>query len=65
MFSLAFGKRLLEEAVYAAIGGFATAMLTGELDKAGAVVGLMAAGRAVLGVLVVRFGAKDSPSVGG
>lgn len=63
--SVLFLKRLGEEALYAAVAGFATAALTGELDKAGMTVALMAATRGVLGVLAKNFGSdKDKPSMG-
>lgn len=65
MLSLLFLKRLGEEALYAAVAGFAAAALTGELDKAGVAVAVTAAARGVLGVLVKNFGSdKDKPSVG-
>ena len=60
-------KRLLEEAVHSFLAGGAAAILaSGDgLGKAAALGGVVAGGRAVLGVLVAKFGAKDSPSVGG
>jgi hypothetical protein len=61
--SLAYLKRLGEEALYAAGAAFTAGMLTGGLDKAGLAAGLVAAGRAVLGLLAKRFGDRERPSV--
>lgn len=59
-----FVKRLAEEAAYAFVGGAALALqASGDLGHA-ALVGAGVAGvRAVVGVLVKNFGAKDKPSV--
>lgn len=60
-------KRLLEEAVHAFLaGGGAAVLASGDgLSKAAAVGGVVAGLRAVLGIVVAKFGAKDSPSVNG
>lgn len=60
-----FVKRLGEEALYAFVGGFSAAALTGDLGKAAIVAAATAGVRGVLGVLVKNFGTdKDKPSVG-
>jgi hypothetical protein len=60
---MAFVKRLLEEAVYAFIGGASVSLGGGDFSHA-ALVGAGVAGvRAVVGVLVKNFGDKDKPSV--
>ena len=60
-----FVKRLGEEAVYAFVGGFAVALqASGDLSTAGLVGAATAGVRAVVGVLVKRFGEdSDRPSV--
>jgi hypothetical protein len=60
-------KRLLEEALHAFLaGGAAAALMAGDgLGKAAALGGVVAGARAVLGLIVKRFGAEDSPSVNG
>lgn len=58
-----FLKRLVEEAFHAFVAGSAAVLATGgDLDKAALVAAVAAGGRAVLGVLVKRFGDKDRPS---
>lgn len=58
--------RLGEEAAQSAVAAFGMTMLaTDGLGKAAAAAGLVAAGRAVLGILVKRFGQPDSPSITG
>lgn len=63
--SLAFLKRVAEEAVYAFVAAVSAGILAGgDLGKASAVAGLVAGGRAVLGVLVKNFGSDtERPSV--
>lgn len=59
-----FVKRLVEEAAYAFVGGFAVALqASGDFSTAGLVGAGTAGARAVIGVLVKRFGDKDKPSV--
>lgn len=58
-----FVKRLVEESLYAFVGGAALALQSsGDLSHA-ALVGAGVAGvRAVIGVLVKNFGDRDKPS---
>ena len=60
-----FLKRLVEEAAYAFVGGFAVALQTsGDLSTAALTGAALAGVRGVVGVLVKNFGEdKDKPSV--
>lgn len=58
-----FLKRLVEEAAYSFVGGFAVALQTsGDLSTAALTGAAFAGFRAVVGVLVKNFGDKDKPS---
>lgn len=59
-----FVKRLVEEAAYAFVGGFAVALeASGDLGTAALTGAALAGVRGVVGVLVKNFGSKDRPSV--
>lgn len=59
-----FVKRLVEEAAYAFVGGFAVALqASGDLSSAALTGAALAGVRAVVGVVVKNVGEKDKPSV--
>lgn len=59
-----FAKRLLEEALHAAVAAGAAVLVTGDLSQAGLVAAGAAAVRAVIGVVAKHFGAdQEKPSV--